>query len=98
MGYIFVEEIFMKVRANKKIYEVLPFTDNKKKIEEFAGKRSIVKTRIDGVGFAANHEYAIKGAIDTFWLTPDTIAIKNSKNEIYYIPRNTFNEIFGKEK
>lgn len=88
----------MKVRANKKIYEVLPFTDNKKKIEEFAGKRSIVKTRIDGVGFAANHEYAIKGAIDTFWLTPDTIAIKNSKNEIYYIPRNTFNEIFGKEK
>ena len=30
--------------------------------------------------------------------TPDTITIKNSKNEIYYIPRNTFNEIFGKEK
>ena len=76
----------------------MEFTDDKKKIEKFAGNNSIAKTRIEGIGFTATHEYAIDGARDIFWLTPDTIAIKNSKNEIYYIPRNTFNEIFGKEK
>ena len=70
----------MKTKANKKIYDVLEFTNNKQKIEEFAGKGSVVRTRINGVGFTAKHEYAINGAQDSFWLSQDAIAIKNSKN------------------
>ena len=34
----------MKVKANKKIYDVLEFTNNRDEIENFAGKGSIVKT------------------------------------------------------
>ena len=37
----------MKVKANKKIYDVLEFTNNRDEIENFAGKGSIVKTRIN---------------------------------------------------
>ena len=88
----------MKTKANKKIYDVLEFTNNKQKIEEFAGKASVVRTRINGVGFTAKHEYAINGAQDSFWLSQDAIAIKNSKNEVFWMPVTTFNEIFGKEK
>ena len=88
----------MKTKANKKNYDVLEFTNNKQKIEEFAGKGSVVRTRINGVGFTAKHEYAINGAQDSFWLSQDAIAIKNSKNEVFWMPVTTFNEIFGKEK
>ena len=88
----------MKTKANKKIYDVLEFTNNKQKIEEFAGKGSVVRTRINRVGFTAKHEYAINGAQDSFWLSQDAIAIKNSKNEVFWMPVTTFNEIFGKEK
>ena len=88
----------MKTKANKKIYDVLEFTNNKQKIEECAGKGSVVRTRINGVGFTAKHEYAINGAQDSFWLSQDAIAIKNSKNEVFWMPVTTFNEIFGKEK
>ena len=57
----------MKVKANKKIYDVLEFTNNRDEIENFAGKGSIVKTRINGVGFLAQHEYAIDGAREAFF-------------------------------
>ena len=87
----------MKVKANNKIYDAMGFTNDKDKIEEFAGKGSVVRTRIDGVGFTAKHEYAINGAQDSFWLSQDAIAIKNSRNEVFWMPVTTYNEIFGKK-
>ena len=87
----------MKVRANKKIYEVLPFTDNKKKIEEFAGKRSIVKTRIDGVGFAANHDYAVDTLRDRVWFTPGTRILRDQNGDTFWINNDAYIALFGKK-
>lgn len=87
----------MKVKANKKIYDVLEFTNNRDEIENFAGKSSIVKTRINGAGFLAQHEYAIDCAREAFWITPETVVIKNSQEQIFCMPKATFNEIFGKK-
>ena len=87
----------MKVKANRKIYDVLEYTNNKKKIEDFMGEDTVVQTRMRGVGFTAKHEYAINGAQDSFWLSQDAIAIKNSRNEVFWMPVTTYNEIFGKK-
>ena len=32
-----------------------------------------------------------------FWITPETVVIKNSQEQIFCMPKATFNEIFGKK-
>ena len=49
----------MRVKANNKIYDVLEYTNNKKEIEDFMGEDTVVQTRMRGVGFTADHDYAV---------------------------------------
>lgn len=88
----------MKVKSNHKAYEALKYTNDSQIIEEFAGKGSIIQTRLNGIGFAARHEYAINGTYNQFWITPDVVAIKNNDGEVFYLPDITFNEIFKEVK
>ena len=62
----------MRVKANNKIYDVLEYTNNKKEIEDFMGEDTVVQTRMRGVGFTADHDYAVDTLRDRVWLTPGT--------------------------
>ena len=87
----------MKTKANKKIYDVLEFTNNKQKIEEFAGKGSVVRTRINGVGFTAKHEYAVDTLRDRVWFTPGTRILRDQNGDTFQINNDAYIELFGKK-
>ena len=86
----------MRVKSNNKIYDVLEFTNDKEVIEKFAGEGSICRTRINGVGFTSQHEYAVLTKSDSFWFSPDTVMLKNSKGEIFWMTMESFKEFFGR--
>ena len=87
----------MKVRASKKIYDAMSFTNDKDKIEEFAGKGSVVKTRIDGVGFTAVHDYAVDTLRDRVWFTPGTRILRDQNGDTFWINNDAYIALFGKK-
>ena len=87
----------MRVKANNKIYDVLEYTNNKKEIEDFMGKDTVVQTRMKGIGFAADYEYAVDTLRDRIWFTPNTRILRDQNGDTFWINNDAYIALFGKK-
>ena len=87
----------MKVKANRKTYDVLEYTNNKKEIEDFMGEDTVVQTRMKGVGFTASHDYAVDTIRDRVWFTPGTRILRDQNGDTFWINNDAYIELFGKK-
>ena len=87
----------MRVKANNKIYDVLEYTNNKKEIEDFMGKDTVVQTRMKGIGFTANYEYGVDTTHERVWLSPDTRILRDQNGDTFWINNDAYIALFGKK-
>ena len=87
----------MKIKVNKKTYDVLEFTNNKKEIENFMGEDAIIQTRMRGVGFTAEYDYSVDTLRDRVWLTPGVRILKDQNGDTFWINDDAYNALFGKK-
>ena len=87
----------MRVKANNKIYDVLEYTNNKKKIEDFMGEDTVVQTRMRGVGFTADYEYGVETTHERVWLSPDARILRDQNGDTFWINNDAYIALFGKK-
>lgn len=87
----------MRVKANNKIYDVLEYTNNKKEIEDFMGKDTVVQTRIKGIGFTADYKYGVETTHERVWLSPDTRILRDQNGDTFWINNDAYIALFGKK-
>lgn len=73
------------------------YTNNKKEIEDFIGEDTVVQTRMRGVGFTADHDYAVDTTRDRVWFTPGTRILKDKNGDTFWINDDAYNALFGKK-
>lgn len=88
---------YLKIKANRYTYTALHFTEDitADKINKFAGKDCVCRTRINGIGFNTKAYHAINQDGAETWFTPGMIMLKRSDGKLIIIEERAFNVLFN---
>ena len=92
----------MKVKANRKTYEVFRVSEmqSKEQLIAFMGHPDLVHTKIHGIGFGAEVSYSvyIEDLDDYLMINSGTILLKDNYGKIIWMNKYVFKELFKEEK
>ena len=92
----------MKVKANRKTYEVFKVSEmqSKEQLIAFMGNPDLVHTKIHGIGFGAEVSYSVYiEDLDDFLIVNDsTVLLKDNNWKIFWMNKYVFDKLFKEEK